>query len=83
MSDFEIVIGLEVHTQLNTKSKIFCSCPRAFQSPPNTNICPVCCGYPGVLPVFNERVLELAIRTCLALNCKINKEIYCHCQQTP
>ena len=76
MSDFEVVIGLEVHTQLKTKSKIFCSCSTEFQSPPNTNICPVCCGYPGVLPVFNRKVLELAVRVSLALNCKINKNIY-------
>ena len=76
MSDFEVVIGLEVHTQLKTKSKIFCSCSTQFQSPPNTNICPVCCGYPGVLPVFNRKVLELAVRVSLALNCKINKNIY-------
>lgn len=76
MSDFEIVIGLEVHTQLKTESKIFCSCSTKFQSPPNTNICPVCCGYPGVLPVFNKRVLELAVRVSLALKCKINESIY-------
>ena len=76
MSNFEVVIGLEVHTQLKTKSKIFCSCSTEFQSPPNTNICPVCCGYPGVLPVFNRKVLELAVRVSLALNCKINKNIY-------
>lgn len=76
MSNFEIVIGLEVHTQLKTESKIFCSCPAEFQNPPNTNICPVCCGYPGVLPVFNKKVLELAVRVSLALNCKVNNNIY-------
>tara|TARA_B100000315_G_scaffold242528_1_gene264794 strand:+ start:943 stop:2370 length:1428 start_codon:yes stop_codon:yes gene_type:complete len=76
MSNFETVIGLEVHTQLNTESKIFCSCPTEFQSPPNTNICPVCCGYPGVLPVFNIKALKLALRVSLALNCKINPSIY-------
>lgn len=76
MNDFEVVIGLEAHTQLKTESKIFCSCSTQFQSPPNTNICPVCCGYPGVLPVFNRRVLELAVRVSLALKCKINKNIY-------
>jgi len=76
MSGFETVIGLEVHVQLKTKSKIFCSCSTDFGSPSNTNICPVCCGYPGVLPVFNKRALELAVRVCLALNCKINKSIY-------
>ncbi|MFH1519803.1 MAG: Asp-tRNA(Asn)/Glu-tRNA(Gln) amidotransferase subunit GatB [Candidatus Omnitrophota bacterium] len=76
MSDFEVIIGLEVHTQLKTESKIFCSCSTKSQSLPNTNICPVCCGYPGVLPVFNKKVLELAIRVSLAVNCKINKSIY-------
>jgi len=76
MSNFEIVIGLEVHTQIKTKSKIFCSCSTEFKSPPNTNICPVCCGYPGVLPVFNKRVLELAVRVSLALNCEVNDSIY-------
>ncbi|MCK4912128.1 MAG: Asp-tRNA(Asn)/Glu-tRNA(Gln) amidotransferase subunit GatB [Candidatus Omnitrophica bacterium] len=76
MSNFEIVIGLEVHTQLKTKSKIFCSCSTEFKSPPNTNICPVCCGYPGVLPVFNKKVLELAVRVSLALKCETNKSIY-------
>jgi len=76
MSNFEVVIGLEVHTQLNTVSKIFCACSTRFDNHPNTNICPVCSGYPGVLPVFNKHVLELATRVCFALNCKINKEIY-------
>ncbi len=76
MSNFEVVIGLEVHTQLKTESKIFCSCSTKFQSLPNSNICPVCCGYPGVLPVFNKRALELAVRVSLALKCKINESIY-------
>lgn len=76
MSNFEIVIGLEVHTQLKTKSKIFCPCSTEFKSPPNTNICPVCCGYPGVLPVFNKKVLELSVRVSLALKCETNKSIY-------
>jgi aspartyl-tRNA(Asn)/glutamyl-tRNA(Gln) amidotransferase subunit B len=76
MNNFETVIGLEVHTQLDTESKIFCSCPTEFNSPPNTNICPVCCGYPGVLPVFNQKVLELAVRVCIALGCGINRTIY-------
>ena len=76
MSNFEVVIGLEVHTQLKTESKIFCSCSTEFASRPNSNICPVCCGYPGVLPVFNKRALELAVRVSLALECKINQSIY-------
>lgn len=74
--DYEIVIGLEVHVQLATESKAFCSCSTKFETPPNTNICPVCCGYPGVLPVLNRRALELALRVSLALNCKINSRIY-------
>jgi len=76
MSDFEVVIGLEVHVQLKTESKIFCACSTKFETPPNTNICPICCGYPGVLPVFNQKVLELATRVCCALNCRINRRIY-------
>lgn len=75
--EFETVIGLEVHVQLKTNSKIFCACSTNFESPANSNICPVCCGYPGVLPVFNRRVLQLALRVCLALQCKqINERIY-------
>lgn len=69
---YETVIGLEVHVQLKTESKIFCSCPTNFGAPPNTNVCPVCAGYPGVLPVLNKRVVELAVRTALALHCRIN-----------
>jgi len=76
MQEFDTVIGLEVHVQLNTNSKIFCSCSTKFENPANSNICPICCGYPGVLPVFNKQVLFLAIRVALALNCKINKKIY-------
>jgi len=76
MNEFDVVIGLEVHVQLKTKSKIFCSCSTEFESPPNTNICPICCGYPGVLPVLNKKALELAIRVAIALNCNINREIY-------
>ena len=74
--EYEVVIGLEVHIELATKSKIFCSCSTDFESAPNTNICPVCCGYPGVLPVLNRRVVELAARVALALNCKINRRVY-------
>ena len=68
---YEAVIGLEVHSQLLTKSKIFCGCSTAFGAPPNTHVCAVCSGMPGVLPVFNREVLELAIRTGLAAHCKI------------
>jgi len=76
MQEFDTVIGLEVHVQLKTNSKIFCPCSTKFENPPNSNICPVCCGYPGVLPVFNKQALSLAIRVALALKCKINKKIY-------
>ncbi len=74
--EFDTIIGLEVHVQLNTQSKVFCSCSTEFESPPNTNICPVCCGYPGVLPVFNEEALRFGLRAAAALNCKINRSIY-------
>jgi len=69
---YEIVIGLEVHTQLLTKSKMFCSCSADYASaPPNTHVCPVCLGMPGVLPVINERAIEYTVMTALALNCTI------------
>ena len=69
--EFETVIGLEVHAQLKTKTKIFCNCTTAFGNPPNTNTCPVCLGMPGVLPVLNKRVVEYAMKMALATNCKI------------
>ncbi|MDJ0508388.1 MAG: Asp-tRNA(Asn)/Glu-tRNA(Gln) amidotransferase subunit GatB [Crocosphaera sp.] len=68
---YEAIIGLETHCQLNTTSKIFCNCSTQFDSPPNTNVCPVCLGYPGVLPVLNEEVLASAVKLGLALNAKI------------
>lgn len=74
-SDFEIVIGLEVHTELKTKTKIFCGCSTAFGAEPNTQVCPVCSGFPGMLPVLNKQVVEMAIRTGLAVNCEIAE--YC------
>ncbi|RQD75295.1 MAG: Asp-tRNA(Asn)/Glu-tRNA(Gln) amidotransferase subunit GatB [Candidatus Syntrophonatronum acetioxidans] len=70
--DYEVVIGLEVHVELFTKSKIFCSCPTTFGKAPNTNVCPVCLGFPGVLPVLNKKALEYALISALALNCKVN-----------
>ncbi len=72
---FETIIGLEVHLQLKTATKIFCGCANQFGSKPNTNTCPVCLGLPGSLPVFNELALEYAIRVGLALNCTINHHI--------
>ena len=69
--DFETVIGLEVHAELSTQTKIFCSCKTSFGEEPNTNICPICTGFPGVLPVLNKKVLEYSIKAGLALNCEI------------
>ncbi|MDJ0729405.1 MAG: Asp-tRNA(Asn)/Glu-tRNA(Gln) amidotransferase subunit GatB [Crocosphaera sp.] len=70
-TEYEAIIGLETHCQLNTTSKIFCHCSTQFDTPPNTNVCPVCLGYPGVLPVLNEQVLASAVKLGLALNAKI------------
>jgi len=68
---FEPVIGLEVHAQLKTATKIFCSCSTAFGAPPNTHTCPVCLGMPGVLPVLNKKVVEYTLRMALATDCTI------------
>ena len=70
---YEAVIGLEVHTELHATTKIFCGCKTSFGAEPNTNVCPVCLGLPGVLPVLNKRVLEFAVRAGLALNCEISR----------
>jgi aspartyl-tRNA(Asn)/glutamyl-tRNA(Gln) amidotransferase subunit B len=72
LTKYEAVIGLEVHVQLGTKTKIFCSCPVEFGAPPNTNTCPVCLGLPGALPVLNRQAVELAIGAAIALHCKVN-----------
>ncbi|MGE0449097.1 MAG: Asp-tRNA(Asn)/Glu-tRNA(Gln) amidotransferase subunit GatB [Vicinamibacterales bacterium] len=69
---FEPVIGLEIHAQLRTATKIFCGCSTSFGAPPNTNVCPVCLGFPGVLPVLNAAAVDLAVRAGLALGCRIN-----------
>jgi aspartyl-tRNA(Asn)/glutamyl-tRNA(Gln) amidotransferase subunit B len=71
---YEPVIGLEVHAQMATESKIFCSCSNQFGSDPNTNVCPVCLGMPGVLPVLNEKVVEFTTKAGLALNCEIREK---------
>ncbi|MBE1446643.1 Asp-tRNA(Asn)/Glu-tRNA(Gln) amidotransferase subunit GatB [Paenibacillus sp. OAS669] len=68
---YETVIGLEVHVELHTKSKIFCGCSTEFGAPPNTHTCPVCLGYPGVLPVLNRQAVEYAMKAAMALNCQI------------
>lgn len=73
MTKFETVIGLEIHAQLLTKTKLFCSCSTKFGNPPNSNICPICLGHPGVLPVLNKKVVEFAIMMGLAVNCDIRE----------
>jgi aspartyl-tRNA(Asn)/glutamyl-tRNA(Gln) amidotransferase subunit B len=70
---YEPVIGLEVHVQLLTNTKIFCSCSAAFGAPPNTNVCPVCLGLPGSLPVLNHKAVEYAVRAAMALNCEVRE----------
>src|SRR6201984_2416433 len=70
---FEPVIGLEVHVHLLTATKIFCSCSTRFGAPPNANVCPVCLGMPGALPVLNKKAVEFATLAAMALNCRINE----------
>ncbi|MBE5805124.1 MAG: Asp-tRNA(Asn)/Glu-tRNA(Gln) amidotransferase subunit GatB [Clostridiales bacterium] len=74
MTDYEVVIGLEVHAELSTKTKIFCDCPTEFGAEPNTHICPVCTAMPGTLPVLNEKVVEYAVKAGLATNCSISQD---------
>ena len=71
IAKYEPVIGLEVHVQLGTRTKIFCGCPTSFGAAPNTNVCPVCLGLPGALPVLSREAVELAMKASLALNCTV------------
>src|SRR5580693_9465512 len=71
MVRYEAVIGLEVHAQLLTQTKAFCGCSTTYGAPPNTQVCPVCLGLPGALPVLNAEAVRLAVRTALALSCGI------------
>ncbi|MCE5254312.1 MAG: Asp-tRNA(Asn)/Glu-tRNA(Gln) amidotransferase subunit GatB [Actinomycetia bacterium] len=75
---WEAVIGLEIHVQLSTRTKMFCGCEVTFGEPPNTHVCPVCLGHPGVLPVTNEKAVEYATRIALALDCRIAKRTIFH-----
>jgi aspartyl-tRNA(Asn)/glutamyl-tRNA(Gln) amidotransferase subunit B len=75
---WEAVIGLEIHVQLNTRTKMFCGCEVTFGEPPNTHVCPVCLGHPGVLPVTNEKAVEYATRIALALSCRIAEQTIFH-----
>ena len=72
MQEYDIVIGLEVHSELKTNSKVFCSCKNEFGQAPNTNCCPVCVGLPGALPVLNKKAVELVIKAGLTMDCEIN-----------
>lgn len=73
ISNYEMVVGLEVHVELKTETKIFCSCSTAFGAEPNTQVCPVCMGMPGTLPVLNEKVVEYAVKAGIATNCSITR----------
>ncbi len=72
-TEYEMVVGLEVHVQLKTRTKAFCSCSADFGAPPNTNVCPVCLALPGALPALNRHAVELALRAAIALECKVHE----------
>ena len=73
MKDYEVIIGLEVHAELSTNTKMYCNCSTSFGADPNTHCCPICTGMPGVLPVLNEKVVEYAVKAGLATNCEISR----------
>ena len=75
MKDYEMVVGLEVHAELNTKSKIYCNCRNAFGLEVNSQVCPVCMGMPGTLPTLNEKVVEYAIKMGHAMHCQIKRRV--------
>ena len=77
-SNYEAVIGLEVHAELSTRSKIFCACPTTFGAPPNTACCPVCTGFPGTLPVLNRAAVELGIKAGLVTDCEVSRRVRFH-----
>ena len=71
--EYEVVVGMEVHVEISTASKVFCGCKNDFHAPPNTHVCPVCLGMPGVLPVLNKQMVEKSVKVGLALNCTISR----------
>ena len=76
IATYEPVIGLETHVELGTRTKMFCGCPTEFGAEPNTQVCPVCLGLPGSLPVMNQRAIEMIAMAGLALNCTINHDTF-------